>query len=164
MLRFEDPWALGLLAILPLVWFVRHRWQAHRPGTLRFSAVEAVRATGQGRSRWAHRVPPSLRILALGVLIVALARPQTGITSESVLTEGIDILLALDVSSSMLAEDLQPNRLEAAKQVAAEFVQGRRDDRIGMVAFAGVPCGEAAPSPLGQYQRGSRRRHVDQGA
>jgi len=82
-------------------------------------------------------VPAFLRATILGVLVVALARPQTGITSESVTTQGIDIVLAMDVSSSMLAEDLQPNRLEAAKEVAATFVQGRPNDRIGLVAFAG---------------------------
>jgi Ca-activated chloride channel family protein len=76
-------------------------------------------------------------MLGLAALIVALARPQTGIASESFTTEGIDIVLALDVSTSMLAEDLQPNRLEAAKAVASEFVAGRRNDRIALVAFAG---------------------------
>ena len=68
---------------------------------------------------------------------MAFARPQTGVTAENVTTEGIDIVLALDLSSSMLAEDLQPNRIEAAKQVAAQFVSGRRNDRIGLVVFAG---------------------------
>ncbi|MEE3185743.1 MAG: VWA domain-containing protein, partial [Gemmatimonadota bacterium] len=69
-------------------------------------------------------------------LVVAFSRPQSGVTSETMNTEGIDIVLAIDVSSSMLAEDLEPNRLEAAKAVAAEFIQGRRDDRIGLVVFA----------------------------
>ena len=68
---------------------------------------------------------------------MAFARPQTGVTAENVTTQGIDIVLALDLSSSMLAEDLQPNRIEAAKQVAADFVSGRRNDRIGLVVFAG---------------------------
>ena len=82
-------------------------------------------------------LPPTLRGLALAAFIVALARPQTGITTENVLTEGIDIVMVLDVSSSMLAEDLEPNRLEAAKAVGIDFVAGRRNDRIGLVAFAG---------------------------
>jgi len=99
--------------------------------------VDAVRASGVGQSRWAHRVPTILRGLAMTAFVVALARPQTGITSENVLTEGIDIVLALDVSSSMLAEDLEPNRLEAAKVVATDFVTGRRNDRMALVAFAG---------------------------
>jgi len=137
MFRFADPWVLLLLAILPLGWLVRHRWTTRRTGTLRYSAVDAVKATGVGRRKWAQRVPVILRVLALTALIFALARPQTGITSETILTEGIDIVIALDISTSMLAEDLTPNRLEAAKVVASEFVSGRRNDRIGLVAFAG---------------------------
>lgn len=137
MFRFEDPLVLGLLALVPLVYGIGRRWEAHRSGALRFSAVKAVEATGKGRSRWRHLIPGVLRMLVLAAAIVALARPQTGVTSETILTEGIDIILAMDVSSSMLAEDLEPNRLEAAKAVAAQFVQGRRNDRIGLVAFAG---------------------------
>lgn len=136
MFRFEDPLVLGLLALLPLVYWIQRHWEDRRSGALRFSAVKAVQATGTGRSRWRHRIPGVLRMLVLAAGIVALARPQTGVTSESILTEGIDIVLAMDVSSSMLAEDLEPNRLEAAKAVAAQFVQGRRNDRIGLVAFA----------------------------
>ena len=69
--------------------------------------------------------------------MVAFARPRAGVTSENILTEGIDIVLVLDISSSMLAEDLEPNRIQAAKRVAADFVAGRRNDRIGLVVFAG---------------------------
>lgn len=79
----------------------------------------------------------ALRTLALASLIVAFARPQSGFSGETILTEGIDIVLALDLSSSMLAEDLTPTRVEAVKQVAASFVQGRQNDRIGLVVFAG---------------------------
>ncbi len=136
--RFDDPLVLGLLLLLPLIVWAYHRWKGEeREGTLRFSALNTARSTGRGLSRWKHRVPGALRALALAALVLALARPQTGITSESFLTEGIDIVLAMDVSSSMLAEDMEPNRLEAAKEVAAEFVRGRRNDRIGLVAFAG---------------------------
>jgi Ca-activated chloride channel family protein len=116
---------------------VRMRLRARRSGTLRYSALAAVREVGVGRSRWAHHIPTALRLSAMALATVALARPQTGISSENVLTDGIDIVMVLDVSSSMLAEDLQPNRLEAAKAVASEFVAGRRSDRIGLVAFAG---------------------------
>ena len=137
MFRFEDPWLLGLIVVLAVAFVVRHRLERDRSGSLRYSAVDSVLAAGVGRSRWAHRVPGFLRGLALVALVVAFARPQTGLTSESVRTEGIDIVLAIDISSSMLAEDLQPNRLGAAKAVAADFVSGRRDDRIGLVAFAG---------------------------
>jgi len=136
MFRFEDSWVLGLLAVLPVLYWVR--WKRFGPSpALRFSAADTVRASGEGVSRWVPRIPGALRVLALVAVIVALARPQTGITSESILTEGIDIVMVMDVSSSMLAEDLEPNRLEAAKVVAADFVSGRRSDRIGLVAFAG---------------------------
>ena len=136
MFRFEDPWVLGLLALIPLVFWLRAR-ASRRSGALRFSAVDTVRTVGEGTGRWLPRVPGLLRVLALVAIIVALARPQTGSTSESILTEGIDIVMVMDVSSSMLAEDLEPDRLEAAKAVAADFVAGRRGDRIGLVAFAG---------------------------
>jgi Ca-activated chloride channel family protein len=96
MFRFADPWVLALLAIVPLGWLVRYRWTTRRAGTLRYSAVDAVVATGAGRRRWVRSIPASLRVLALTALLFALARPQTGITSETVLTEGIDIVVALD--------------------------------------------------------------------
>jgi Ca-activated chloride channel family protein len=137
MFRFEDPWALLLLALIPIGYFVRHRVESRRSGTIRYSAADTVVDAKIGTTRWAHRVPGILRALVLVSLAVAFARPQTGISSETVTTEGIDIVLALDISSSMLAEDLTPNRLEAAKTVAADFVAGRRNDRIGLVAFAG---------------------------
>jgi Ca-activated chloride channel family protein len=137
MFRFEDPMMMGLLALLPVAFVARRRWGAWRRATLDFSAFEAARKTGMSRGEWVLRIPSLLRFVTLAAIVVALARPQTGVTSESVLTEGIDIVMAMDVSSSMLAEDLEPNRLEAAKQVAAEFAQGRRNDRVGLVAFAG---------------------------
>jgi Ca-activated chloride channel family protein len=137
MFRFADPWVLGLLALIPLAAWIRWRVERRRMGTLRYSAVDSVLEARAGLSRWKHRVPSVLRALALVALIFALARPQTGATTESVLTEGIDIVLVLDISTSMLAEDLEPNRLEAAKAVAADFVTGRSNDRIALVAFAG---------------------------
>jgi Ca-activated chloride channel family protein len=134
--RFEDPWVLSLLVLVAAAYLVRRWLEDRRLGTLRYSAVDAVLATGSGRTR-RHLVPGVLRGLALCALIVAAARPQTGLATENVLTEGIDIVLVLDISSSMLAEDMEPNRLGAAKAVAAEFVAGRRNDRIALVAFAG---------------------------
>ncbi|MGW8265137.1 MAG: vWA domain-containing protein [Longimicrobiales bacterium] len=137
MFRFEDPLVLLLLLLIPALIWGQARWKVRRYAALRYSSVEGVARIGKGRSRWAHRIPGIIRLLALAALIVALARPQTGVTTETILTEGIDIVLSMDVSSSMLAEDLEPNRLEAAKGVAAAFVEGRRNDRIGLVAFAG---------------------------
>jgi Ca-activated chloride channel family protein len=135
--RFADPTYLLLLAVVPLLvyWYVmRGRRQV---GSLRYSSLVAIKRADVRRSgRYQHALF-GLRALALTALIVAFARPQTGVTAENVTTNGIDIVLALDLSSSMLAEDLEPNRIEAAKQVAADFVRGRRNDRIGLVVFAG---------------------------
>jgi Ca-activated chloride channel family protein len=136
MFRFEDPWVLILLAVVPLTYWFRGRGE-RRSGALRFSALGTVRQTGAGVSTWLPRVPVVLGAVGVIAVIVALARPQTGITSQTVLTEGVDIIMAMDVSSSMLAEDLEPNRLNASKVVAANFVAGRSNDRIGLVAFAG---------------------------
>ena len=78
-----------------------------------------------------------LRTMVVVLLIICLARPQTKMSSEKVSTEGIDIVMALDISSSMLAQDFLPNRLEAASKVATEFINGRPNDRVGLVVFAG---------------------------
>ena len=113
MFRFEDPLVLGLLVALPVLFWVRAS-RRRRPA-IRYSAVSDIQAAGVSKARVMAILPPTLRGLALAAFIVALARPQTGITTENVLTKGIDIVMVLDVSSSMLAEDLEPNRLEAAQ-------------------------------------------------
>ncbi len=137
MYRFEDPLFLTLILAIPALVYVHTRWRRLRSGTIRYSDVESlkqadVRHTGRRR----HGLI-ALRIISLTALVLAFSRPQTGVTSETVTAEGINIVLAIDVSSSMLAEDLEPNRLEAAKAVAAEFVESRLNDRIGLVVFAG---------------------------
>ncbi len=136
MYRLEDPQILILLLAIPAFVYMYVRRRRQRSAAIRYSDVESlkradVRHTGRNR-----HVLFALRIVALAALVVAFSRPQSGVTSETMNTEGIDIVLAIDVSSSMLAEDLEPNRLEAAKAVAAEFIQDRRDDRIGLVVFA----------------------------
>ncbi|MCW8817813.1 MAG: VWA domain-containing protein, partial [Ignavibacteriaceae bacterium] len=83
-----------------------------------------------------RHIPFAVRLLAIGLLIVALARPQNFNSGENVTTEGIDIAMVLDISGSMLAEDLKPNRLEAAKNVIDNFIEGRISDRIGLVVFS----------------------------
>ena len=134
--RFADPAYFLLLAVVPLFayWYViRGRRQV---ASLRYSSLTPIKRANRCHSgRYRHALF-GLRAIALTALIVAFARPQTGVTAENVTTEGIDIVLAIDLSSSMLAEDLEPNRIAAAKQVAANFVQGRRNDRIGLVVFA----------------------------
>jgi len=134
---FADPGFLyGLLALpLLVVWYLRrHRRMASR---LRYSTLHPFeRAKPTLRERLRH-VPFLLRCAALALLVVALARPQTVSQGQTIYTEGIDIVLLLDISGSMLAEDFQPNRIDAAKKVAQSFVDGRQNDRIGLVVFAG---------------------------
>ena len=91
--------------------------------------------TGTWRTRFIWI--PSLRMLAIASAVIALARPQTGFSNRNVTTEGIDIVMALDISSSMYAIDFQPNRITAAKEAAKEFIDNRPNDRIGLVVFAG---------------------------
>jgi Ca-activated chloride channel family protein len=133
-MRFASPWFL--LALLPLaaavVWDLRRRWSRARIGmsTARFFPVRGWRAE-------VARGLPYAYALAGVLLVLALARPQTGAARIEVKSEGIDIVLALDVSGSMRAEDFKPNRLAVAKEVAKEFVSGRSGDRIGLVVFSG---------------------------
>ena len=135
--EFADPGFLWLLLAVPVLAWWHFGRRRPRGGSLVYSDVAAVRRADIRRGgRWRH-VLPVLRLLAVAALVVAFARPRAGVTSENVLTEGIDIVLVLDISSSMLAEDLEPNRIDAAKQVAADFVSGRLNDRIGLVVFAG---------------------------
>ena len=135
--RFADPLYLLLALAVPglILWY--WKMQPKKTAGIRFSHLGLVlpaRSASTGRSRHLLLV---LRIAALLAFVVAFARPQSGVTGEEILTEGIDILLVLDLSTSMLAEDISPNRVEASKQVAADFVRGRRNDRIGLVVFSG---------------------------
>lgn len=134
--RFADPLYLLFLLLIPVVFFWYFTYQRRRGATLRFSHLGFIRDVHKTSSIRARLVLIILRVLTLTLLIVALSRPQSGMKGEEVITQGVDIVLALDVSSSMLAEDIKPNRIDAAKQVAAEFVKGRKNDRIGMVIFA----------------------------
>jgi len=134
-LRFADPYFLFLLLLIPILvfWYIRRR----KGGTLRFSYLGFVKEVHHSSSERARHILFVLRMLVLSFLILAFSRPQSGIKGEEVITQGIDIILAMDISSSMLAEDIKPNRVEASKEVASGFVKGRKNDRIGMVVFAG---------------------------
>lgn len=134
--QLAAPEALLLLLLLPVLWWVRRSAVKKRP-TLRLSTLAAFRNVGPPLRVRVEKVLPLLHSFALIALIVALARPQQHNVTEYIESEGIDIVLAIDVSGSMLAEDLKPNRLEAAKKVAAEFINMRPEDRIGLVIFSG---------------------------
>ncbi|WP_282148582.1 vWA domain-containing protein [Algibacter lectus] len=126
---------LFLLLPLVIVWYVFKRNK--QTAELKMSSLKGFKVT----SSWLTKLKPImfvLRLLALALLIMALARPQTvDVSSKTKTTRGIDIVMAIDVSASMLAKDLRPNRLDALKEVAAEFIKGRPNDRIGLVEYAG---------------------------
>lgn len=134
--RLAEPWALLLLPVVVAVAIAAFVLFRRRALTLRHSnLVTTVTARPRSGWRWLWAAQ-LLRILALGCLVIALARPQYGRTERKSYTEGIDILLVLDVSGSMKSQDFVPNRLEAAKAVLKDFVAGRMGDRIGLVIFA----------------------------
>ena len=138
---FSQPACLGLFLLLPfLVWWERAK-NGRTKGTVLVSTVAPfaiARATGLRSWKIALRpVPFVLRLLAISALIIALARPQTRNDEQLVNGEGIDIVLCLDISGSMQAQDFTPNRMEAAKNVASEFIDNRPTDRIGIVIFSG---------------------------
>lgn len=133
--RFAHPWAFPLL--LAAAWVVwRGQWRRRIPARL----YGDIRLTRTGVRSWRvrlHPLPDGLRIAAWCLLVLALARPQAGTAQEVIRGEGIDIVFALDISTSMAALDFQPlNRLETAKQVIGDFVAGREFDRIGVVIYA----------------------------
>ena len=134
-ITYGQPWFFALFALLPLLIF----WYAFRNNKQQ-GAIIISDASAKGLSSWKNtfrHLPFLLRLLALSAIIVALARPQTKYSLQHTDGEGIDIVLCIDVSGSMTAQDFQPNRLEAAKSVAADFVNRRGSDRIGVVIFAG---------------------------
>lgn len=136
-IEFANAYLLWLLLLIPpiIVWYYR-KHRNIKPSLL-FSGSEFMHEINPSFKRKIFHAPFVLRMLALALLIVALARPQTKLKLEDVSTEGIDIILSLDISGSMLAEDFKPNRLEAAKTVAKNFIKQRPSDNIGLVVFAG---------------------------
>lgn len=135
-ISFANPEFFWLLLLLPLaiLWYFFKRREL--TASLKISSIK-----GFANSGWLPKLKPLLfvfRLLALAAIIVAMARPQTeDISTRTKTTKGIDIVMAIDVSSSMLARDLKPNRLSALKEVAADFIKERPNDRIGLVAYAG---------------------------
>jgi Ca-activated chloride channel family protein len=130
---FARPWLLLLLLLLPLWWML---WRRRPAPAARYSDVTLPAAAS--RRRWWVVLPPVLRGLALAALSLAAAGPRIGGDTVEIKQEGIAIVITIDISSSMLAEDFAPsNRLEVAKRQAVGFIRGRSADRIGLVAFAG---------------------------
>ena len=135
---FENP-GLFFLLIVPLLLLIHYIWmevRGRRPH-MRVSSLHPWAAGGRSVMEWLRHLPFILRMAALCLIIVALARPRSSTETERVDTEGIDIVLAMDVSTSMLARDFEPDRISAAKNIAVEFISQRVSDRIGIVVFAG---------------------------
>jgi Ca-activated chloride channel family protein len=135
-MTFANPsYFLLLLLLIPMtVWYI---WKLRKSqASLQLSSLEGFDAAPKTfRTRLMH-APFVLRVAAFSLLVVAMARPQTASSWNKQTTEGIDIIMSIDISTSMLAMDLKPNRLEAAKDVAASFINGRPTDNIGLVVFA----------------------------
>ena len=132
----NKEYLLLLLLIIPyLIWYVMYRKKTEP--TMRMSDTFAFRYAPRSWKVTLMPLSMLLRILAFTMTVLVLARPQTQNSWSNKSVEGIDIMLAMDVSTSMLAEDLKPNRIEAAKQVASEFIAGRPNDNIGLSIFAG---------------------------
>lgn len=136
-ISFKNPEFFYLLLLLvPMIaWYI---WQRKRLG----ASIQISTTMGFARMprTWKHYLRHSvfvLQMLSLSMLVMALARPQSSNSWSNVTTKGIDIVIALDISSSMLAMDFRPNRIEAAKDVAIQFISGRENDRLGLVVFAG---------------------------
>ncbi|PEN08463.1 aerotolerance regulator BatA [Longimonas halophila] len=165
-MTFAYPWVLwGLVALL--LWAVWRWWQGPHEDGVAVPTLAGVPERVSWRV-WVRRALPLVRGVALALIIVALARPQQHDVVQVDTTEGIDLVLALDASTSMRTADFPPNRFEAARSVAIDFVQGRPNDRMGLVVFAGRAFTQAPLTTdrafltdaiealrLGQFERGT---------
>ena len=136
-MEFANPKILWLLVVVPL-WVAYYVWRSLQGGaSIVISSADSLRSAPRTLRYYLRHLPAVLRAIALALIIIASARPQSVEHETKTETEGIDIVLAIDVSTSMLAQDFKPDRITAAKEVAASFVADRPTDRIGLVVFAG---------------------------
>ncbi len=135
--EFANPkYFLLLVLLIPMIlWYVFREKKSH--ADLQFSSLRAFKGIKHSGRIWMRHILFALEVLAIVFLVIALARPQANNSWQTYTSEGIDIVLALDVSGSMLARDFTPDRLEAAKEVGTKFILERPQDKIGLVVFAG---------------------------
>lgn len=138
--QFHDAWVLWFLLIIPLMisWYILRRKYQYNP--FKTSSLNNLSTIASSKVHWINHLFYTLKMIAIGAFIIALARPQLNASSDSFIeqyTEGIDIVISMDASGSMLAKDFKPNRFKAAKEVAIDFVSKRNNDRIGLVVFQG---------------------------
>ena len=142
-LSFRNPYYLLLWALIPLLYFILKKYYTQKIDTINLPESSSLL---KFKKNWRVTLLPYLfifRLLAFLLFILALARPQLALQEEKVNAEGIDIMLTVDLSSSMLAQDFKPDRLEVCKRVAAQFIDKRKYDRLGLVSFSGeafTPC------------------------
>ncbi len=137
MPHLANPWYLLLLALIPLLIWRYVRRIRRGQGSLRFASTLVLEGIRPSWTVYARHILFGISMFSLGLAVIALARPQKGTESEEILTEGIDIVVALDASGSMKAEDFEPrNRFYVAKTVIGKFIEGLRHDRAGLVVFA----------------------------
>lgn len=136
-ISFAHKWFFSLLILIPIIgiWYFA-KGKDLKP-SLMFSGYSQLKDIPKTRKEKLRHLPFFIRMMALIFIVFALARPQSSKSWQNITTEGIDIMLAQDISPSMLAQDLKPNRLKAAKDVAIDFIDGRPNDRIGLVIFSG---------------------------
>ena len=132
---FNNPEFLFLFIpiIIHIIWYIISN---NLHATIKFSNINLISQKRNWKERLIH-TPYILNIIAISCIIIALTRPQTKNSWEEVKTKGIDIIIAMDVSGSMLAQDLKPDRLDASKEIAIDFIKGRKNDRIGLIVFSG---------------------------
>ena len=136
-IEFANPEYFYLLILLiPLIaWYILKDKNAH--ASIQVSTLKSFHSSAKTYKYYLRHALFVFRVLAIVFLVLAVARPQSSNSRRDVTTEGIDIVMSLDISSSMLARDFEPDRLEAAKEVAVNFITGREDDKIGLVIFSG---------------------------
>jgi Ca-activated chloride channel family protein len=135
-ITFAYPWVLYFIPVILLLGLWYWLLGMKRQPALAYSSLSILKNVPKSWRERLHNVPVFVRLIAIAVLIVALARPQSFSSGENMYSEGIDIAMVLDISGSMLAEDFSPNRLEAAKKVTDNFIEARITDRIGLVIFS----------------------------
>ena len=137
MIQLVDPWYLLLLLLVPLLIWRYVRLMRQGQGSLRFASTLVLEGIPPSWTLYVRHVLFGIGMLSLALSVIAMARPRKGTESEEILTEGIDIVIALDASSSMAAEDFKPqNRFHVAKLVASRFIEELKYDRVGLVVFA----------------------------
>ncbi len=145
-ISFAQPWWFFILPILAIWYYISSKKYKSRPIAIAVSNTAFANATTLPWQYRARVFVNFINILAITLLVIALARPQIKDQLQQVSGKGVDIVLSIDISGSMLATDFTPNRLEAAKQVASNFVQQRAFDRIGLVIFSGESFGQCPPT------------------